>query len=237
MERIRTWKPRRLAITGGLLLVVTLILAFWMREVVNEMIVLPVSYILYVAGIFIDTTPQIFFWLAIILIAFWVAYRSLRHRTKLDAPSAGAWQDQISPPTSGRMRYWAVKVNLLRQYRSSYYQGGFHSALSRLLVEMLAHRYRLTNSQVEQRLRAGEIDLPPEVQEYALFCLRRPESRQSDFFRRIWEDFLDFLHTRFGMKVSHLSLNTLSARAAQRVDSVINYMEEELEVPNEHPSQ
>lgn len=236
MERTGIWNWRRLAIVGAALLTLALILAFWMREVVHEMVVLPISYLFYTAGILINATPQLFFWLAIVLIGFWVAYRSLQARARLETQGR-LLQEQADLPASGRMAYWANKVNLLRQYRSSYYQGGFHSALGRLLVELLAQRYRLTNVQVERRLRADEIDLPEDVREYARYFLLRPETGQTSLWRQTLEDIVDFLHVRLGINHRLLKIDTQASRASQRVESVIKFMEDELEVPHEHFNQ
>lgn len=236
LKRLRTSNPRRLTITAILLSILVIALALWTRQLIYEVFVLPISYIFYVAGIIIDTTPQIFFWLAALVLSFWVAYRSLRARPAVPPPIA-AGQLREGPSSTGRLLYWLSKVNLLRHYRSSYYQGSFHQALGRLLVEMLAHRQRLTSTEVEESIRRDEIDLPPDVREYARYCFVRTSSTQTYFFRQVWEDVLEFFRIRLRLTSPSLNSNTPSARAGRLVDSVIHYMENELEVPHEHHSQ
>lgn len=234
IERVKMTNPRRLAAFGVVAAVLVLLLAFWMRQVVYEVFVVPISYIFFVVGVLVDATPQIFFWLGSTALAFWIAYRAMnsgRRRAAFPLPtSGGALSD--APASTGRMVYWAVKVNMLQRYRSNYYQGGFHQALGRLLVETLAHRYRMTISEVEHRLRNDELDLPEEVREYARYVFHRPESTGISVMRQTWEDILEFLRIQLGIK--NLNTNTPSARASRLVEPVIRYLQDELEVPHEY---
>jgi hypothetical protein len=239
MEHLRNTNPRRLIFFAVLLLLLSTALFFWMRPVVNELFVLPISYVFYLAGIFISITPQMFFWLALLLITFWIAFRSLNRKPRLDdlskAYSARAVED--TPTSGGRLTFWTVKVNVLKEYRSSYFIGGFHQALARLVLDMLAHRYRLTMPQVEARVRARDLELPEDVQEYLLFCLSRPEISNVGRLQRLWQELLDAVFQRLHLPAPQMNAQSPAARAFARVARVIQYMEDELEVSHEHPSQ
>jgi hypothetical protein len=234
MDRIRRGNPRRLAIIAFILIVIIALMSFWMRGFVRELIVLPLSYLLYVAGIFIDATPQFFFWMAALIIGFWIAYRGLRMPSK-QIRNIPPVQDGTAP--TGRTLYWTIRVRSLLLYRSSYYQGGFHQTLGRLLIEMLAHRFRLTISQVEDRVRREQLELPDHVSEYARYVLMRQDPGRNSFFGSVWNSILEFLSSRLGINTDRYMANSPSDRAKALVDSIIQYMEDELEVPHEHGSQ
>jgi HAMP domain-containing protein len=239
MDRIRSTNPRRLILFTVLLLVLSIALFYWMRQVVNEVFVIPISYLIYLGGIFVIITPQIFFWLAILLLTFWIAFRSLNRKQKLEDLGREYHSKVVddTPYNPGRLRFWAVKVNVLQEYRSSYFIGGFHQSLSRLVIELLAHRHRLTITQVEDRVRAAEIDLPAEIQEYLQFCLGRQEINPMTRLERLWQDVVNRIAAWLHLPPPLLNEQTPAARAYRLVDRVIEFMEDELEVSHEHPSQ
>ncbi|MBE0695872.1 MAG: hypothetical protein IH586_03025 [Anaerolineaceae bacterium] len=236
MNRLQNTNPRRLIIFAVLLMILSGILFFWMRDLVREMVVYPVSYLIFVIGIFIDSTPQIFFWFAGLLLSFWIAYRSLNRKRKIeDIPNVRPVRDQ-GLVSKGRMTFWAVKVNILEQYRGGYFMGGLHHSLARLLMDLLAHRYRLTVPQVEERVRSGELALPEDVQEYLRYSITRQDIGTGRI-RRLWEVILAVIRDRLKWKFLQEKDEGPAAQAMRRIDKVILYMEEELEVSHEQPSQ
>ncbi len=176
MKRLRSSKPRRLIIFGVTLAVLTFALFFWMREIVHEVVVLPLSYLFFLGGIVVDTTPQVFFWFAMVSIAIYIAYRSLNKRQKPGELVLHRIPVDDQPKESaGRLSFWATKVNILRQHRGSYFLGGFHLTFGRLVIDLISHRYHLTPGQVEERVRDGSLDLPDEVKEYLMYSLSRQQ--------------------------------------------------------------
>lgn len=237
MKRLRSLKPQRLVLFGVLLAILTFTLFFWMREVVHEVVVLPLSYLIYLGGIVVDTTPQVFFWFAMVSIAIYIAYRSLNKRQKPgDLALRRMPVDDQPKEISGRLSFWATKVNILRQHRGSYFLGGFHLTFGRMVMDLISHRYHLTPAQVEDRVRDGSLELPDEVKEYLLFSLSR-QQMSGGRFRRLWEEFITvitrWLHWPVAAKIEESSAD----RAFKQIDRVIQFMEDDLEVSHEHPSQ
>lgn len=241
MNQIRSINLRRVIVVLAVLLLVSIVVIFWMREVVREVLVLPISYLLFVAGIFIDSTPQVFFWVSILLTTFWIAYRSMSSKRRKPPPLIRPVADNSSgrQPFSGRVSSWAAKVRQMRKYNSSYYRGTFHQSLARLLVELLAHRYRLTPLQAEERLRNGVLDVPAEVRAYFLSSMGRPEPIRIGFFARLRkmlnDTWRDWLNHRF--EASPLEKKDKRSQTEAQIERIILYMEEELEVAHDHPSQ
>jgi hypothetical protein len=234
---------RRVITLLALLLVVSVAIFIWLQDVVREVIVLPVSYLLFVAGIVIDTTPQLFFWLSLMLIAFWIAYRSLttRRRRTLPPQVPPVVDDAFSRNAlGGRVTFWDSRVTQMRRHSSIYYQGAFHHSLARLLIELLAHRYRLTPLQAEERLRSGELEVPAEIREYVLNSLSRLEPARGNIFAQIWKTIQATARRWFGGRPgeSPVGGNGRPATPAEaQIARIIQYMEQELEISHDHPSQ
>ncbi len=246
---------RRLAIIGLLFIMVSTMLLFWARDVVREVVVLPLSYLVWVIGILVDLTPQFYFWIVVLVITFLIAYPSLSRKKKqpLTAPTTYA-EEMSEQVASGRTQYWMNKVILLRSGRGIFYTRTFHIALGRLLVDMLAYRYRLSTRLVEDRLRDGSLDLPRDVREFALESLNPLDVPQGSIFAWWWAQlraqFLDIARSvsyrlqdayrNFRYPASYTGPaflgDTEAPRASRddpRVINVIKYIEDELEVRND----
>lgn len=232
---------RRLILILVLLLLVSVLLFFWLRDVIREVIVLPISYLLFVTGIIVDTAPQLFFWLAILLIAFWIAYRSLSTRRRaVLPPAAPVLSDTFDRnPYGGRVAFWSSKVNQMRTYRSDYYRSTFHYSLARLLIELLAHRYRLTMLETEERLRSGMLEVPAEIREYVLSSLSRRDIKHENFLSRFRKSIIEKIRRLFSFRSEsfwkHAEISSDNQAEAQ-IARIIRYMEEELEVTHDHSS-
>jgi hypothetical protein len=216
---------RRLLVVGIVLLVVLGFLLFSIRELVREVIVIPVSYLIWVVGILVESTNQFYFWLVLLFISLMVASRSLRPKKKdRELDSEVPVPEEVGiVPGRGRVGFWAMRVKLMRL--GPYYQGSFNEGLSRLLVEVLAHRHHLTIRQVEQNINNGTLDVPDEVRKFVHTNLWQRELKTANyvsiFLRNLWEWFLT--------KVRKVADGPESAMDPDVV-RVIKYMEEELEV-------
>jgi hypothetical protein len=237
MKELRAVNPRRLAIAAVILLILSGVLFYFMRDIVREMIVYPLSYLFYVGGVLLDVTPQVFCWFSVLLLSLWIAFRSLNPKRKAE-PIATTIRPESDAHAGirGRMNFWAVKVNILEQYKGGYFMGGFHHSMGRLVIEVLAHRYRLTTMQVEERIRAGTLELPEDVQEYMRYSLGRQEIGLGRV-RRVWERLLAALRERLHWQILEEKAEGPAMQAMRRLDIVIHYMEEELEVSHEYPGE
>ncbi len=236
MKSLRTSNPRRLAIVALLFVIVNTVLVFLARDIIREMIVLPLAYLLFLVKIFIDSTPQLFFWLAVVLISGWIAYRSLYRKRKLVDDFGPSHMVSEEPGSQGRMSFWVTKVNIARRYGGSYFGSSFHLAMSRLLVDLLAHRYRLSTGEVEDRVRRKTLGLPPDIEEYLLLNLGNNESHGS-WYERWWRKFLLTIQNWLNWPAPRGAAGSLSADPLDGIDRVIYFMEEELEVSHEHSGQ
>lgn len=229
MQSLRVKNLKRLVIPAGILLAALLILLFNAQDVVREVVVLPLSYWFWVIGIFIRSTPQMFFWAMLLVVGALIAIRSLAGRRAALAVIPGLDDYEPDAPLTGRVSYWVVKLDQAGRPGSGYFRVSFHTALGKLLIEMLAHRYRLPVNQVEDRLRAGLLDVPDEVRDYALGSARRLEASTEPALVRLWQTVIEsgraWLNA-YNKKTAPQYADPLARR-------ILQYMQDELEVSND----
>jgi hypothetical protein len=235
---LRAANPRRLAVLGGVVLALSAALLFWARGFIREVIVLPLSYLIWVGGVFLETTPQIFFWAALLLLAGMAAYRSLVGSRRAAAPLAPDVVDYLPERArSGQVAYWAGRIGALRAGRSPYFTGALHQAVTRLLLDTLAYRYHLTPNQVEDRLRAGSLDVPEPVRDYALGGMRRLDPEPVPLWQQAWTRLSTYLRALLrAQPAAPAEQDDLDPQNAARVRFIIEYLEKELEVSHDHHS-
>jgi hypothetical protein len=197
-------------------------------------------------GVIVDTAPQMIFWAAALFFAVLAAYRSLTGRRKaLASPPPELAEVSHTRSPGGQVAYWALRVQVMRQSPSPYFTSSFHQMVTRLLMDALSHRYRLTIRQVEDGLRDGTLDVPAEVRDYALNGLRRFDTENRPFFADLWaritQALNDLLRPNRPQNSPQDDRNMPGADARNRRISadeqmvlvVVNYLEKELEVSND----
>lgn len=236
MNQPKGFNLRRVIIIAAVVLAIGIALLFWARDVIREVVVLPLSYLFWVISLFIRSTPQLFFWISALVIAFLIAYRGLAGRRKvlLEMPLAGGISEVPDHHlVTGRVIYWRGKVHLMNAGRGSYFQNSFHLSITRLLLDQLAHRYRLPVDEVEPRLKDGSLNVPEEVRSYVLSSLSRPENASRGFFASLWRSLMD----RIRVWMSGWTKTPKESQVDPRFARILQYMEEELEVSHDHPGQ
>lgn len=210
---------RRLIAVAVVLLIVTTTLLISFRAVVRELIVIPLSYWYWIISLFLESTPQIFFWVLAVFIVAIIAWRSFFQKQK--RVEIAAKVPDYSPAT-GRVKYWANRVNLMRM--GSYYQSTFNEALSRLALDLISYRYRLSNRQIERGLQRNTIIVPVEVRDFLLKHLFQREFSSVNYINYVYRAIRLWWITH--IFPSRQRREQISSQARR----LIQYMEEELEV-------
>lgn len=233
MNTTPKFNARRLIITAVLALIAVTAILVWAQGIVRELIVLPLSYLLYAIRVLTITTPEWYFWVVMLVIVAVMASRSLTGKKKiyLQPQLSETAELRHSSPSTGRTLYWAQKVQLMRKGASRFYTTNFHANYARLLVAVLSHRYRITPREVEERLHHGDMDVPEPVREYALFALRRDELQPTAFLPWLWQNMLERLRGLFSLRRPDI---TSSAGDDPRVAAILQYIEDELEVSHDN---
>lgn len=169
----------RLLLAGGLSLLATLLVIVF-RDAVHEIVVEPLWNIVVVVHLLLGYLPQGLFWTLFILAALYLAAKSL----------AGQGRPSRSRPTEvqypGQVGAWARRIHLVA--RGDYSRWYFLQYLGKLTVSVLADRERLDPREIRRRLKARELDVPPEVQAciQAEMAVSVPR-RLPDVILRLWQ--------------------------------------------------
>jgi hypothetical protein len=236
MDNKRNPNFRRLGIIAVILVILSTVLIFLAQDFIREVFVLPLSYLVWVIGILVNSSSQDFYWYILVVIAAMIAWRSVTDRKKARPLPQHPILDLLADQTSsGRATYWAVKVNLLRTGNGPYYTKSFHNALGHLLIDLLAFRYRMSTRQAEDAIKDGSLDVPAEVREYALDALERGDLPYGNFFDRLWKSINEFVRNFWSRLTANRAGDALTSHpdvVDPRITYILNYMEEELEVPH-----
>jgi hypothetical protein len=147
---------RRLLLILALLLLVGMV--FVVEDLFRDAFVIPLLYTFWVLQILFESFSQVLLWAVLIALAVIVASRSLLKRSALPPVR------HTEAAQRGRVEEWARLIQLSN--RSPYSRWRLAQRLSKLVADILAHEERLSPRQARQRLDAGALDLPPEVQAY-----------------------------------------------------------------------
>ncbi len=200
MDKNQEPKSRRYIIIAILFVLVSVALLFWARDVVHELVVLPLSYLFYLFGILLNYTPQIVFWIILLLIGLRIAYLSISTKKRKDEEDLKLYFKPVQDgytTTSGRVSFWRGKIYLSSSGRGAYYTRTFHDALSKTLMQLLAYRYRISQRQVDESLKDGSLALPDDVRSYALESLEPIEAPAGGCLGAIWETIANYFRRQF----------------------------------------
>jgi hypothetical protein len=220
----KSWGKRLLSVLPWILLLV-IPLMLLLRGVARSLIVIPVMYALWVADLVLTILPQPLFWILFLFLVLRIAFRSLMV-SKLSKRQSS--RSVIRYP--GRVEFWARRIRLIEQ--GSYSKWGFARHLGNLTLDTLAYTERLEPEQIRERLQNDELELDPEIQAYlrAGLTARPPEAFGflSGFRRRLFA-----LISRLIPRGWQLTLSNTNASLDLNPEGLVQYLENQLEVPND----
>jgi hypothetical protein len=144
---------------AAIIFIAVLGLAFVFRDQITEIILIPILYILWVVDMALQMFGQRCIWFAALMIALLLSLffsrRNERPVKELDRTvySRG--------PAEGRINFWRrrVRVNTRAINAVSYRR----SEMYHLVIRALAYHENSNAQEIEERLQAGEIHVPPGV--------------------------------------------------------------------------
>jgi hypothetical protein len=169
---------RRRLVLLGLVLLMAAPLVLVLRDFAREAIVVPLLYVLWLGRLLFRSIPQPLLWSLFLTLVLLVAARSLGGR---EGPARGMREAQAESP--GRVRVWARRIQLAD--RGDYSRWRLAHYLRTLILDVLAHRERLTPEQLRRRLETGEVHAPPAVQAYLQAGLMPMPSGPLGLFSRL----------------------------------------------------
>lgn len=137
-----------------------LVLAFPLRDVVYQFVVLPLAYVIWALGLFYLSYPRIIIWaifMGIVLLILLINLSSGWRRSKA--------AKQPEPKHVGPVEQ--LSVLLKKTKRGVYYRWRVANRISRLARDLLAQREGLEAQEVQQRKMTGrDWYPPPQVEQY-----------------------------------------------------------------------
>ena len=163
-------------------LIIVLILAgflgFLIQDFVREVIVTPFLYIFWYVTLFLKSLPEFLFWGIFILITLIIAIKSL------PGPEDIIEQRRVGKRNQeGSVALWSRLIH--HAEKGGYSKWQMAQLLSKLTWDILGDGERLSIQQIDKRLKAGDLDLPPEIKAYfrAGILPYYPVSRFQHFFQ------------------------------------------------------
>lgn len=145
----------------ALALALAVLIALAITGAVNEIVVAPLLYLLWVANVVYQIIPQALLWGLWLLLAAALIGRSLFRPAPLvaqpQAPAAAA---------PGRVARWVRFVR--RANGDQYERWSLAQQLAVLATEVLAHEGQCTPQEIQKRIESGALPLPPDVRAYLL---------------------------------------------------------------------
>ncbi len=218
MKRKDIWKW---VLAGMALAVVVFFLTVSLLDFSRRLVVVPVSYVSWLVKNMFSSTHQAFFWLALLLLVGALIGKSFRGRY---IPPAEVSVPKSRTPKTSRLTFWLIQLF----YRDETSQGRFADFLDRLLMDVLTYTYSLPVRSVEQRIKTGEINLPPSVIDF--FQKRLMQERKRNPIQKLWRKFKLYIRDLSPQK----SASNPDANRDVELESTLTYLEDQLEIHHDH---
>jgi hypothetical protein len=210
----------------GILLAAALTLA--LTDLVRNVLAEPITHILYFFGLLVKSTPQVIFWGLLLLFLLVVAGKSVQESRRSELPEFAA---PLRSLKHERIAFWGNHINMA--LRGDHYSSTrLAELLAGMVIELCAQEERVSAIEVRQQLERGELDLPPEIENYlkARFTqgtIARPSfwQRIEDKLARFWNSFPGKNNLDPGALPDHLT--------RQELERIIHYLEGRLEVEHD----
>ena len=152
--------------------------AYINRELIADIILVPILYVLWVIDLALQIFGQPCIWILALIIAVVLSFAFSRHKEK---QSMSMRQTVYGPgPAVGRIQFWRrqVRVNSGALHVASYRNPG----MWQLVVHALAYHHSSDIKEIEEQLRSGQLQVPVEVRQILGLDIRLDEPRQTANF-------------------------------------------------------
>lgn len=138
------------------IILLTIVLVIWFDELVDQVIVQPVAYLIFILRLVFASFHQGVVWISFILIALVIAMMILI--PELEPPSNPKEKEWDYPD---RIHTWERHIWAMNQ--GDYIRISLEDHLADLIVDTLSYRDGARVDEVLKQFRAGDLDVPPEV--------------------------------------------------------------------------
>jgi len=150
--------PRHVLIVTGVL-AATLVLTVALRGTVRELVVVPLGMLLAIALFVLNSLPQAFLLGVLVVAGAVIVIRSLSRGTGVKP--APIFVAEAQQARSTRLGFWTGRLTNAK--KSPYTTERALNEMCALVVDCLAHAYRLPSEDVLTQVRAGALGVPEDV--------------------------------------------------------------------------
>jgi len=212
-------KDKQILLTIVAVFLLTLVLLIFFRDTVVNIFVIPLLYLFWLGDLILKSIDQRYIWWFMLGVMVIIVLRGLLQQQKRNDTSSRVVYRQRQ---TQRVSFWIAQ---LRRMASGTYPEEYSKyELRKLILSVLGHSVNLSPREIEQRLKNGEFELPPEIQ--SGFQPNQENSIQAN------KSFLSRLRQR--IRVISARKSTASAdKVSQEMEEAIQYLEKQLEINRE----
>ena len=148
---------RWLAVVG--VVIIAALLAFPLRGIVNELIVVPVAYIFWLVGLLYLSTHQVIWWIVIVLLVLFILGKSLLPELKLPRKT-------VTSTRRERGKVESLAASLKKSNKGIYFKWLVANRLGKLTHDILVQRGNGKPRSVFAPLTGDGLEPTPEMQQY-----------------------------------------------------------------------
>jgi hypothetical protein len=213
-------QPKTMALFAGLVVMLTVALMLLLKDVVYQVVVVPVFYAYWLAGLAIASLHQGVLWVVLVLAVAILLLRGLRPHQQ-QRPASARHHPRPGATSQGRVAFWEAHV--ARVAAQGYSGETSRHELRKLMLSVLAYQRHTTPAQIEAYLQGEGLQVPPEMAPY--LEIHPPEIAQassSSRFKR-WLSALLGVHT-----------DPTDVPHRQNLERAIQFVECQLEIAHDH---
>jgi hypothetical protein len=196
----------------GLILLLAIPLVLLLRDFTRDVLLAEVLFFVWTLRIIIGSLPQLPIWLLFVILVFFIAAATLIGPRKPEPSTHQTWE-----PCQGQVGFLATRLR--RVAKGEYFRWDLARYVSGLVLDVLAYRQRTTAARLRHRLRAGDLDVPPDIEAYL-------RTGQSPIYT---------LSANLASRVKRLfSPETWTPSIERDIEKAIHFMEDQLEAHHDY---
>ncbi len=213
-------KLKWILLCAALGLIGLIVLTLALQNFVRDAIAVPISYFLWILGILYRSTPQIFFWVIVLIIIVALAFKGM---SGVQSVPKQDYNSELNYPKRERVSFWLLQLALAR---SGYSWVRLADFLGKLALDALAFHYQQPLRQVEHQIETGVLEIPAEMKKFIKARQQFEQSQTTSWFHNLASRIKERLMPQSGF----------NRFLEHDLEVAINYLEKQLEVSHDRRS-
>lgn len=212
-------KDKKVLLTIALVFLLALILLLFFRDTVVNIFVIPLLHLFWLGDLILKSIDQRYLWWFLLGVMVIIVLRGLLQQQRRNDTSSRVIYRQRQ---TQRVSFWSAQ---LRRMSSGTYPDEYSKyELRKLILSVMGYRVNLSPGEIEQRLKNGEFELPPEILPGFQSNQKNSTQAKNTFLSRILQ--------RIKLIFSRKSPAN-AVKVSQDIEETIQYLEKQLEINRE----